>query len=266
MPELAFTEVDTEGFDDIESIGRHLGPSETTDTDQATGFTAQVHDAPILMSVKSMVGQTGGSADNPLYQRYDLWMVPHRFSIFRKDGGGKVDSIGCEIEYLGTRSAHSIVSIFPSAEYVTTSPLAVEAKSKAFALLDQTGISALLGMKAVDLLQSSVKVDLPGVDLDVEIADTSKLRLALELPTPIVLATGVGSKRCTFQFNRHDKPLEGRDLETWAVVAAHKRSREISYRMKLFYTIRKFMIPRRWETAWVEIAGKCEEAKVADAI
>jgi len=71
--------------------------------------------------------------------------------------------------------------------------------------------------------------------------------------TPIVLASGIGSSACVFQFSHVREPLYGRDLETWAIVAAHKRSKEFRYRMRIFYTAKRLFIPRRWETPWVEL-------------
>jgi hypothetical protein len=262
MVELAFSEIDADASNDIENINRHLGPADPEKDASAGNFAAQIHDAPIPISLKSILDKAAKAPDNDLYQRYDLWLVPHRFSIFKKDGSGQVSSIGCEVEYLDSEGgARSIVSIFPNAEFVTSKPLAVEASSKAFGLLDQLGVSALVGMPAADLFQGSAKIDLPGCDLDLRLGKDSTLSISLEVATPVVLATGVGSKKCMFQFNQAKGPLEGRDHETWAIVAAHKRTRALTYRMRLFYTIRTYFIPRRWETEWVSISGECTKIK-----
>jgi hypothetical protein len=257
MRELAFTEISAADSDQIEGIGQHLGPETDGEQVEPTNFWARVHEAPIPVSLNSVLTRARRTLDNPLYGRFDLWMVPHRFSILRNTGSGLVSSIGCLVEYYEPEVAQSIVSIFPSAEYVTTSPLSIDAKSKALGMLDQLGVSALIGMPTVDLVQADVKLTLPGVSLQIDIADTSHLRLSLDLVTPIVLATGVGSRKCSFQFNHWKEPLHGRDLETWALIAAHKRTRTLKYRMKVFYTIRSYFIPRRWETPWADLSGNC---------
>jgi hypothetical protein len=189
-----------------------------------------------------------------IYKRFDLWLVPHRFSIRRLDGSSKVIKAGCEIEYIDTDQTFSILGLLPSPEYVERLSANLNVEAFAKALLSENGALEValplpdeLGLKPVSGSASlSSSVSLQG---------GFKLALSLKLMTPFVAAIGVGSRQCMFEFSVHDLPLMDRDIETWALVALPKGESEIAYRMRCFYSSRRFAVPRHWRTAWSEITA-----------
>jgi hypothetical protein len=256
MRELEMTEVSAKAANQIEGIGQYLGPSTQEDQrGQPFGFAATIHDAPIALSAREIFTSSGVPITLPIYDRFDLWLVPHRFSVTKKFGMGTIDSAGCDVEYSDNQGTLSIVSLFPCAQFVKRTPVGVIAKLDATAVLSQSGLNELISEQATDAFEANVSVNMQGFGLKIRFGKEMGISLRLEIPTPLVLASGTGASTCQFLFMAGEEPIFGRDLETWAVVAAHKRLRELKYRMRVCYVAKRLFIPRRWETAWADLTA-----------
>lgn len=71
-----------------------------------------------------------------------------------------------------------------------------------------------------------------------------------------VSAVGVGSKTAIFEFFSGKQPLEGKDLSAWSAVAFNELGGELKCRIKLFYTSRLGVVPKRCESDWKECVIK----------
>jgi hypothetical protein len=255
MADLDFVETNLAAANTIDGIDQHLGPSSERTEQEPFGFYARVHDAPIAVPCRELLTRAKLPPSDPFYERFDLWLVPHRFSVLNKFGSAKIITAGCEVEYEDVGSL-SIVSLFPTSQYVTEHPLDINAKIDASAILDQLGLMPATGANSLsDFVSAKVGLDLRNLALKFQFDNKLQLRVALDLVTPLVLASGVGSAACAFQFSLFREQLYGKDLETWAIVAVHKRKRELRYRMRVYYNARRFFLPRRWETAWVNVVA-----------
>src|SRR5262249_40175278 len=85
-----------------------------------------------------------------------------------------------------------------------------------------------------------------GLTSDMELS----FRYAASVCTPRISATGIGSARCEWRFDKDKEPLFGRDLETWAGVVLPSGQSEIGYRLKYYVITRTFFFPTRRQSQW----------------
>ena len=71
-------------------------------------------------------------------------------------------------------------------------------------------------------------MEFEGLSLTADRDADARLQLGAAVATPNVSAVGIGSSRCEWRFDRHNEPLFGRDLVTWAVVMLPREQTEIS--------------------------------------
>lgn len=235
----------------------YLGPSVPQvelGTAPSPGFRAQIHDRPISLSIRDMMSAANVSAAAKIFKRFDLWLVPHRFSIRRVVGSSKIIKAGCEVEYIDTDQTFSILGLLPAPEYVERLSANLNVEASAKAILSESGALEVALPLPADLALKPVSGS-ASLSSSVELQGGFKLALSLKLMTPFIAAIGVGSRQCMFEFSVHDLPLADRDIETWALVALPKGESEIAYRMRCFYSSRWFAVPRHWRTAWTEVTA-----------
>src|SRR5437867_1652387 len=104
MADVEFESVN--GADVLELDGDpHLGPSVPSvppGTTPSPEFRARIHESPIAFSIKDLINRAKKKTTAKLYERFDLWLVPHRFSINRISGSSKIVRAGCEVQYADT--------------------------------------------------------------------------------------------------------------------------------------------------------------------
>lgn len=99
MVELDFVETNLATANTIDGIDQDLGPSSERTEQEPFGFYARVHDAPIAVPCRELLTRAKLPQSDPFYERFDLWLVPHRFSVLNKFGSAKIVTAGCEVEY-----------------------------------------------------------------------------------------------------------------------------------------------------------------------
>src|SRR5262245_53664997 len=92
----------------------HLGPNTSLPTvpegSVPSGeLSARIHDLPIAFSLRDTADGAKAKLVAKLYQRHDLWLVPHRFSVTRVSGHSSIVTLGCEIAYADTDQTFSII-------------------------------------------------------------------------------------------------------------------------------------------------------------
>jgi hypothetical protein len=236
---------------------KSFGPrKEEAPAEELTGLRARVHEAPVAYSLKALFDSLGKQVKSELYSSFDVWIVPHRISVIRHSGLAEVTAVGCQIRYEASRKTLSIVSLLPASQFISLGRLGAKIELKMGCDLAETG-AALEQTTVMNEGGQSIKLG----PLAVGLAAHSEIGLNLqaEVLTPYIAAVGVGSTSCDFRFDRHKEQLFNRDIETWALVALPKRSKEIEYSIKYYFDSRVVFVPTRRESEWVRVT--CRLAK-----
>lgn len=210
------------------------------------GFVADVADQPIGHSVRELFR----ALDRPmpegiaLYKRFDTWIVPHRVSIIRRRGFAEPTSVGIEIQYENENRTCSIVSLIPSFQFAEHGKISAKVQGEVSATGD-----ASIGMDINLIPQLSIG----GLKLGVAVEGGIGVYFQCTVVTPVVAATGIGSSRCEWRFDKQAEPLFGRDIETWAIVALPKKQKEVRYKMRFYLITRTAFFPTRRQSEWIDV-------------
>mgnify|MGYP006983099362 CR=1 FL=1 len=204
---------------------------------------AQVADSPIgfrLRDVFEHLGKPDQLAPfKKLYKRFEVWMIPHRISILRREGFAEPTSVGMMIEYENEDRTCMVASLLPSFQYITHGEARLKGTINAGGEVAAGGV---VGKEAVPLVERA----------GIRFAANSEAGLSFEMQstvcTPIVAAAGVGARRCEWRFDKHKEPLFGRDIETWAAVVLPKGQEELTYRASFYVCSRVLLVTTRRES------------------
>jgi hypothetical protein len=255
MLELPFEGLNKKDADNLESDPHFRSDSEGQGsvTDETPDFKAMLHDKPIAISFKKMLSWERSAKIDRLYERFDLWFVPHRFSAFRESGNSTVSQIQCEINYLSDGETISIISLLPSTEFIDRVSASLGAEGSLNVSINERGnieldaISATMGLPLAPL---SGSINTKGY---VKLEGKFNFHVSMRIVTPYITAVGVGSRNCLFQLKLYKDPLYNKDIETWAIVAMPKHSEDLVYRMRCSFTAGRYFVPRVWQSPWTDI-------------
>jgi hypothetical protein len=214
-----------------------------------SGFSGRISDQPVGTSLATLLGPEALKPNGRFYERFSVWLVPHRISIVRRKGLSEPVSVGIEVEYLNGDRTCSIIGLFPSYEFKTVGELGTSFAADA----DLGGNLSIArdvsadGISAPNLGQLSIGLRSKG---------NVGLKLSCRVFTPKVMAVGVGSSRCEWRFDVDDAPLYGRDLETWSLVTLPKSQKTLKYRLRFYVRTRIAFVPLRFQSEWEEVV--CE--------
>lgn len=215
----------------------------------ARGIYARPADRPIGVRLRTLQDRLGATVPQQLASwlddNFEVWLVPHRVSVIRRTGSAEPVSIGIEVEYLNGERTCSVLSLLPSFDFVV-----------------HGGVN--IGLTAAGRLSPEgefipgdpqLKPDTPRLRMgQLELGLSTDLRVGFRyratVSTPLVSATGIGSARCEWRFDKDREPLFGRDIETWAVLALPWGQRQLEYRMRFYLVTRMFFFPTRLQSAW----------------
>jgi hypothetical protein len=225
----------------------------TPPVDEPPAFTVRVGDAPLALRVRSLFerfGKPTAQSLEILERGFELWLVPHRFSILRLRGHADASSLGIEADYSDNRITCMIVSLFPSSQFID------RADSMFRGTLSATGeVDAIEG----NLSPDASRMEFEGLSLiDVRAAD-ARLQLGAAVATPNVSAVGIGSSRCEWRFDRHTEPLFGRDLVTWAVVMLPREQAQISCRLRCHVITKNPFALSRYQSESFQVRCRLDE-------
>jgi hypothetical protein len=249
MRELAFTSVTP-----LQLVGpQHLGPKAKQAAKlDCSGFRARVHEAPVAHSLRDAFKVLGEDVRSEWYKAFDIWIVPHRLSIIRHSGLAEVVTVGCQVEYLAQGRTLSIVSLLPASDFIQLAAGGVEAQFAMAADISEIGEALPPGSEGT---RSEKTLQLGPLELALSGKAQLGLSFSASVCTPYIAAVGVGSDACEFQFRLHREPLYNRDIETWALVAVSKHTKEIEYRIRYYFSCRLLFVPMRCSSDWVTV--KC---------
>jgi hypothetical protein len=266
MREFDFLPVDFTLANELEDIDQLMGPTLGPTNDKSISdarFRASIADSPIALPMSKLMALSDQPTSNlpvAIYDMFELWLVPHRFSVHAVEGSGAgLVSVGCEIDYdLGDGPSVSIVSLFPASQSALSTSVEVSGRINAQAILSPLGFISTPDPKTVAehrpaTTELSAAVRTASMHLEAGWKDGPVLTIKHEIPSPILSVSGVGSQKCQFLFERYKEPLHARDIETFAVVATKRRRKHMSYKMKVVYGYKRIFFPVRHETEWVTI-------------
>lgn len=218
-----------------------------------TKVRGHIGDQPIGFLLKD-VCETLGVPIPPevdLYDRFNLWLVPHHVSVSKDGGITEPVSVGIEVEYrnddpavdLNRRMTCCVVNMLPAAEFIRLGFLkgnlsgsfspsgAFNASTKDLQLDPYLPLTANLKAGITSGLEFGV-----GVNFSVTV--------------PLISAVGVGDSRAEWVFNEESTNLYGKDIETWTVLAVPKEMSEIKHRVRLYLILRTAFFSTRHYSDW----------------
>lgn len=215
------------------------------------GICATIASSPVAVSLRTALAvSVGGALEfgmtdseiQELYKRFNIWIIPHVVSIVRRSGVYEPTYVGVQVRYKTGDRTCSVRSLIPSPQFVQHGTF-----SAAISLQGEIGPTNALGT-ARTLAMGALGLNF-GVDGKSRITATVQASVA----TPYISAVGVGSNGCEWRFDRHEEPLFGRDIHTWAVVALSKYEVELKYSMRFYVGVRRLIITKRFESKWKQI-------------
>jgi len=100
-------------------LAYELGGGDLGTEHRFSGFAAHIGDKPIAASFSALFDKEDENAKIKLYDRFSVWVVPHRLSIIRRKGLSEPISVGLEMEYRNGQKTCSILGLFASFEFTT---------------------------------------------------------------------------------------------------------------------------------------------------
>jgi hypothetical protein len=242
MPDLPINEALTPELENLD-----FGKEEI----DAGGFYARAADRPLGIRLRALQDRLGAPVPERLASwledNFSVWLVPHRVSVIRRAGLAEPVSVGVEVEYLNGDRTCSVVSLVPAFDFVIHGGMNVGFQ-----------VAGRLSPEGESVPgDPQLKLDAPRLRLgQLELGLAADLQLgfryAATVSTPRVSATGIGSARCEWRFDKDREPLFGRDIETWAVLALPWGQRRLEYRMRFYLITRTFFFPTRRQSAWTD--------------
>lgn len=218
-------------------------PPDLGSESERRGLSAEVNDRPVALRYQDLCESAGivSAEFSALAQRFQIYLVPHAVSVIRRSGFAEITTFGMEVEYLTDGHTCSILGLFPNAKWTTWGEIGAAAKAEGDA------------GKPDGSSDGWISIDAAGLRVRAQANGNLGIRWAEKVITPEISATGIGSSRCEWQFEKRDEPLFGRDLQAWSLVATPRRLRNLKHRCRYYFVSRTAFIPSRVESDWVEL-------------
>ncbi len=216
-------------------------------------FSVSIANQPIAMRLRDVYKACGKDLppELALYKMFELWLIPHRFSLIRNSGLAEPTAVGIEVEYVHENTTCSVVSLLPGPKW------------------KEHGKAALGGKLGGKLSATGEIEEIPNLCLspllrlgDLEFAGStgSSIEFSFEwtVCTPVISAVGEGDSKCQWRFDKEKEPLFGKTIETWSVLALPRRQKTLEYRMRCYYLRRTLFFATRKEGDFVQV--RCQMA------
>ncbi len=243
----------------ISAINKPVAEELESDVDLGTeggadDFAAFISDQPIALRLGDVFKRLGQAEpkEYALYKMFEVWLVPHRFSLTRRKGNAEPVSVGIEVEYEHSGTTCSVVSLLPRPKWREHGKLAVGGSTTG-----KLTVSGEFAEEASAALTPTVQVG----DLGFGVTGNGEVGFSFKwsVVTPTISAVGQGSSQCQWRFEKDEEPLFGQTIETWSALALPKRQKELTYRMRCYYITRTLFFPTRREGDFVTV--RCQLAK-----
>ena len=207
-------------------------------------------DRPIAYDLRRvfMAGH-GQPPDTSAYNGYDIWIIVHTMGVLSEDGRGTVEAMGYEVSVPDEKAAYTI-DLLPRTEFVTKLEAGFQARV-------DLGAEGRAGVSKQGPADAGTESALLAGSISVAMSKSASLigKLSFSLKTPIVQAVGVGSSRCQWHFEKHDKDLLGDQVMVQTVLVP-RRTRQLEFQIRGYAMIkpRFYSFAARHETGWVDVS------------
>jgi hypothetical protein len=174
-----------------------------------------------------------------------LLLIPHHFYLRSATSSllRTISSVGLIVDFLPGDETFSIIDLLPNSRFKRS----FEARAQGdigirFSTLLNLFVPEGVGDTLAGVIDEKHNKRLFGFSLDF-----GHTFFATE-----VTSVGVGTTTAIFEFFNGSEPLVGNGLTAWSAVAFNQHSTELVYRVKLFYTSRIGVIPKRCESDWIQ--------------
>lgn len=212
---------------------------------EAGGFYARVADRPLAYRLRTLYAKLELRQPKvlDLYDRFDLWLVPHRAMLMRRSGLAEPVSVGIDVRYADDGMTCYPVSLFPEFSYIRQGTIGGSLRFSA--KMHENG-----ELSAADTADWAGGLSLGGLQVSAAAKGEVSLALSADVVTPVISASGLGSTQCAWHFKKADRPLFGCDIETWAVLALPLGLNDFAYEMRFYFASRIAFFPTRRECEW----------------
>lgn len=195
-----------------------------------------------------------------LYRRFEIWLVPNRIGVFKKSGFAEIVSLGLECVFPSDDMTLCVVDLLPGPAFVRHGAVSGQlvCKGRFEASGAVSPIPADSGGTSVDSENAPIKFGSIRFGAETSGSAGVEASFSFDISTPYINAVGTGGSQVQWRFDRHDKPLFGRDVEMWTILALSKDQPTLRYRARMFMTARTAFFPTRQETAWQELVCTLE--------
>ena len=232
-------------------------PAEQTfgDALEVKGLVGRIADRPLAFRLRDVFSALGVEipAAMDLYRRFDLWLVPHRMSVFRERGMAEVTSVGFECKFDPRGRTLCVVEMLPAPAFIRWG--AVDAEARCGGVVSVGGAFGKddAAAEGTGAPQEAETVERAGMRFRAGVRLGVGAHFSCTVTTPYVSAVGIGSDRAQWRFDVHREPLFGRDIPMWMVVALPKAQKTLAYRARLSVTARTAFFPTRRQSGWQEL-------------
>jgi len=239
------------------AVDRATAPELEAEQDYGTeieegGFYVAAARNPVCHDLRRVLEQTGAVSTQAivLYERFRLWLVPHRLSVIRRKGLAEPTSIGIEVEYQAESGTCSVVDLLPGPRFIEHGSIDLNARVRGTITASGELLRSPSGGAAIE---GTVGSQIGGLRFESKAEGGVALGFHAAVITPYVSAVGIGSSRAEWRFDKYEEALFGRDIETWTILAFPKRKKSLSYRMRFWLTARTMSFSTRRESDWLSI-------------
>ena len=242
------------------SLARALSPElegarDLGSVSEESDFAIRIATSPICHQLTSIFEalERPVPKDLRLYDRFSLWLVPHRLGVLRRQGLAEPVSVDIEVEYQADGETCSVVGLLPSPEFVRYGSIA--ANVSIGGSVQATGACVPDGDTGVGKADGTEIKAFAGLKFSAVSSGSVGLEFSAVIVTPYISAVGLGSDRAEWTFVKNKEALFGRDIETWCILALSKRRKELKYRMRFNVRTRTLFFPTSRQSEWVDV--KC---------
>lgn len=206
-------------------------------------------DRPIARNLQTLYeqGHKGFPEDLVLFDKYDVWLIPHSIGLIRMEGRAKVKTLGYEALYDNAQKVYT-TELLPQSKFIR----------KAGATFENQVDYTVEGLAQVPDLAKVVLEKMNVLSGDARFSFSSSLkmigRISFSVMTPVVQTIGIGSSHCQWQFEADEKPLLGDQIMLQTVLVP-RYTDKIDLKVRGYALIKAgwTRAPVRYETQWLNL-------------
>jgi hypothetical protein len=227
--------------------------------------TVRIGQRPIVRSLRELYERAGKALppDLQVFSSFRLWMITHVVSVVREESGIKdINRLIYEAQF-GSDVEVTTVQVLPQTEFIKK--FSVDGRTS-WAVDVGLGVNGQVTVPAAitELLGQTDIVSFDGkLKAKIDIANSVSVvgNLSFSVTTPKVVAVGVGSDYCRWEFTKHDVPLIGDHLMI-QILLVPKHTPELAFQSRVSVTTAIFdFLPSTRRSQWTDLMARLPRGK-----